>query len=134
MPRIPTEEYACTHSNNKHAMQVVQICDLSLRSSAGTRNGNPEIKEQYQLPPPNQTLKIYIYIYIMWFKALKGIEVTRRKIKKMTTIIIELQEIKIGSINLKTKLTQNWDRKYYRVIKRHRSVNDTPDKHSKRRE
>ena len=130
MPRIPTEEYECTHSNNKHAMQIIQICDLSLRSSSATRNGNPEIKEQYQLPPPNQTLKIYI----MWFKTLKGIEVTRRKIKKMTTIIIKLQEIKIGSLNLKTKLIHNWDRKYYRVIKRHRSVNDTPDKHSKRRE
>ena len=115
-------------------MQIIQICDLALRSSAATRNGNPEIKEQYQLPPPNQTLKIYIYIYIMWFKTLKWIEVTRRKIKKMTTIIIKLQEIKIGSLNLKTKLIQNWDRKYYRVIKRHRSVNDTPDKHSKRRE
>lgn len=52
----------------------------------------------------------------------------------MTTIIIKLQSIKIGSLNLKTKLIPNWDRKYYGVIKRHRSENDTPDKHSKRRE
>lgn len=113
-------------------MQITQICDLSLRSSAAIRNSNPEIKKKTILTPsPKPSPKD---IYITWLKALKGIEVTRRKIEKMTTIIIKLQSIKIGSLNLKIKLIQNWDRKYYRVIKRHRSENDTPDKHSKRRE
>lgn len=91
----------CTLSYSKHTIQITQVHNLPSRSSADTTNSNPEIKRTI----PKKPLKINMLKEI---KGNKGNISHRRKNQANNcNNQIKLVEIKIGSLNLKTKLIQN---------------------------